>query len=72
MSVGEMPLIDILHGFEASILILACFAVVLYIVNYIINWVWWKKENRRDLYEFRYYLKNKEKIKEWINEGDKS
>ncbi len=66
MGIGDITLFQIMLGVGAGFLIFGGFAGILYLINYIINWNWWKKENRRDFADFRFFLNHRYEIKKCI------
>ena len=66
MTIGDITLAQIMFGMGAGLLIAGGIAGVLWLISYIINWTWWKKENRKDLADLRFFFNHREEIKECI------
>ena len=66
LNIMDITLAQIMSGIGAGVLIFGGIVAVLYLISCIINWNWWKKENREDFSYFRYFLKHKEEIKKYI------
>jgi hypothetical protein len=62
----EITFGQIMYGVVDGIIILGGFCLLLYLISYIINWYWWKKENRNDLMYLRFFLNHREDIKKYI------
>ena len=68
MSLLDLTLTQIMYGVGATILILGGVNLILYLISSIINWIWWKKENRKDFNDMRYFFNHREEIKKYIRE----
>ncbi len=71
MSLLDITLAQIMYGVGAAILILGGINIILVLINSIINWTWWKKENRKDFSDIRYFFNHREEIKKYIMEMHK-
>lgn len=72
MSLEEITLSQILYGMGAGLIIAVAIAILLYLINYIINWTWWKKENRKDFADLQYFFKHRDEIKNYIKNQSKN
>lgn len=67
----NMSILDITFGqilLYAGIIaiLLFIFVIILALISKTIDWVWWKKENRRDFDSLRYFLRHRDEIIEAI------
>ncbi len=66
MAFWDITLYQIIYNLGGLGCILGIFAFMLYLINYIINWYWWKKENRKDLADLRFFLNHRDEIKKCV------
>jgi len=71
MNLLDIRLQDLLLGFSGVLAILILCTLILWSIEWIINWKWWKKEYRQDFKYFRYFLEHREEIKKYIDERGK-
>ena len=62
----DITLGQIILGLGAGIVIFGGISLILWLINYIINWKWWRKEFRKDFYVLRYFFRHKEEIEKYI------
>lgn len=66
MNFLDITLAQIMFGIGAGIMVFGGVCSVMWLVNKIINWAWWKKENRQYLKDWWYFLDHKNEILEYI------
>lgn len=64
--IGDITLSQIMFGMGAGLLIAGGISGILWLISYIINWKWWKKEHRKDFADLRFFFNHREEIKKCI------
>lgn len=63
----EITLVQIMYGLITGMLILGGIAMILALISLIIDWTWWKKEYRKDLRDWKYFVEHRQEILDCIN-----
>lgn len=70
MNLSEITVLELVTAMGWLALVLTVLYFNLWLTNKIINWVWWKKEYRKDFHDWKYFVKHRQEVLDCIHKRE--